>query len=210
MEFECSWWHAFEELGKVDRTDDKRVLFPNVGSTFNVSKEAMILFWLELGFMKRHGGTLRVDIKACESFKEMLTDHRSLEASSTRTQGKVKHCVELGRTSLIPQDSWKKHQDDPRRTLPPTGTTSRESTTTMKNEVTKIVSNSEKHKKVMRNHAQLKLQHSKSALVPSSSHQKIASSRSCTAIVTKRKYGDCDSGNEASTQALPFLPKALA
>ena len=57
---------------------------------FNINKEAMILFWLELGFMKRHGGMLRVDIKDCESFKEILTDRRLFEASSTRMQGKVK------------------------------------------------------------------------------------------------------------------------
>ena len=105
MEFEYGWWHAFEELEKVDRIDDKHVLFPSIGNVFNANKEAMILFWLELGFMKRHGGTLRIDIKACESFKKMLTDRRLFEASSTRMQGKVKWCVKLGHDSLTLQDS---------------------------------------------------------------------------------------------------------
>ena len=65
---------SFEELGKLNRTDDKYILFPNINNILNISKEAIILFWLELGFMKRHRGILHIDIKAYESFKEILTN----------------------------------------------------------------------------------------------------------------------------------------
>ena len=111
--------------------------------------------------MKRHGGMLRIDVKACELFKEMLTDRRLFEVSSTRMQSKVKHYVKLGHASFTPQDLWKKYQDDPRRTHPPIDTTSREVTTTMKNEITKIVSNSKEHKQMMNDCVQLKLKHLK-------------------------------------------------
>ena len=77
-------------MEKVSRTDNKYILFPNIGNIFNMSKKAMILFWLELGFIKRHRGILLIEIKACESFKEILTNYWLFEVLSTRIHDKVK------------------------------------------------------------------------------------------------------------------------
>ena len=60
---------------------------------------------------------------------------------------------------------------------------------------------------MMNTYVQLKLQHRKSALISSLSRQKLASSRSCAVIVTKRKHDDYNSDNETSTEALPLLSK---
>ena len=113
----------------------------------------------------------------------------------------------MGHASLTPQDLWKKRQDDPRRTHPPIDMASREAMATVKNETMKIVSSSKECKQMMKNHAQLKLQYSKSALTSSSSHQKLASSRSCAAIATKRKQDDFNSDNEMSTEAFLLSSK---
>ena len=100
-EFECSWWCMFKELGENNSTDEKNILFPNISKIFNMSKEAMILFLLELRFMKKHGGILRINLKACESFKEILTDHQLFEVSSTRMQGKVKYYAKLASNCFL-------------------------------------------------------------------------------------------------------------
>ena len=103
------WWYSFPMPGKKDHcliTD----MFPNANTLFGMHKDAMSIFWIEAGWLKKCGSTCKLHKNKSDEMKEHVTNRSSFEISPFRISGSSSSWhVKLGSTNKSLSEMWKRH-----------------------------------------------------------------------------------------------------
>jgi len=142
IDTDTGWWYSLELPGQK-QDDDVHYLFLCVSKVFGIHKDAMLLYWLESGVMKRNGKRIVYNIDSGNMLKTLVEDPSSFEISNASLgDTRRKWYFKLGHVCFSLVEIWNSFKKYPRRTHPPTSLASREVTKSSMLQIINIIKNS--------------------------------------------------------------------
>ena len=96
---DVGWWRMSPTPQK--KQDDMfTYLFPSTHSTFTVHVNMMNLFYVEMGWHKKHGNSYRINKDAVEIMRDEVDGHASFDAPVVHVGGVRNMCfIKIGHTT---------------------------------------------------------------------------------------------------------------
>ena len=137
------WWYTVNFPGKK-HNDATYKVFPHINTIFGLHSDAMVIFWLESGFVKRAGERkFRMNNDWYEKLKDKVLVRNSIELSTVNLGGTGSTLyMKLGNINLSARNIWNMKKKNELKKHPPRILASREATKIARNNMIEVIKSS--------------------------------------------------------------------